>query len=108
MTREVLPQRRPAVTFNFKFGATRGPHVCTLGFYDDGRIGEAFVDSGKSGEQIEAIASDGAVLLSIAIQHQVDPTAFAKAMARDANGAPQTIIGAMVDALIGVLQEDGV
>ena len=69
MERRVLPQRRLAETFELEFGGHARRFAVTLGFYDDGALGEVFITGGKSGEQVEAIARDGAVLLSMALQH---------------------------------------
>ena len=45
------------------------PFTVTVGFFDDGAMGEVFVDSRKTGGDVEAIARDAAVLLSLALQH---------------------------------------
>ncbi|UGY21495.1 hypothetical protein HU675_0026065 [Bradyrhizobium septentrionale] len=65
MQRRILPQRRSCETFEISFGGLAKSHTITLGFYDDGVLGEVFINGGKSGEQVEAIARDGAVLLSL-------------------------------------------
>jgi hypothetical protein len=62
MTREQLPQRRYSQTFALEWGGYRSPHFVTCGFYEDGRLGEVFIGAGKSGEQVEAVARDGAIL----------------------------------------------
>ena len=64
--RRVLPQRRACETFDLDFGGLARSHTVTVGFYDDGTLGEVFINGGKSGEAVEAIARDGAVLLSLA------------------------------------------
>jgi hypothetical protein len=69
--RRILPQRRYAETFEFAWGGLERSYAVTLGFYDDGALGEVFITGGKSGEQVEAVARDGAVLLSLALQHGI-------------------------------------
>lgn len=97
--REPLPQRRASETFDLEFGGLRGAHRITVGYYADGRCGEVFIVGGKSGEQVESIARDGAVLLSIALQYGASLETIAHAITRDLQGEPQTIVGAVVDQL---------
>lgn len=99
MTRRTLPQRRACETFEVAFGGLRGNHTVTLGYYDDGSVGEVFIDGGKSGEQVEAIARDGAVLLSLALQSGVAVDTIRHAITRDGQGAPSSIVGVVVDRL---------
>jgi len=98
--RRALPMRRHCETFELEFGGLLKSHTVTVGFYDDGRPGEVFISGGKSGEQVEAIARDGAVLLSMALQHGVALETIKHAVTRDGQEQPSSIIGAVVDALI--------
>lgn len=97
--RRELPQRRYAETFEINFGGIDQNYEVTVGYYKDGTLGEVFINFGKSGMQAEAIARDGAVLLSMALQHGVPLATIRNAMTRDAQGAPQSIVGAVVDRL---------
>jgi hypothetical protein len=97
--RRVLPQRRRAETFEIAFGGLARSHTITLGFYDDDTIGEVFINGGKSGELVEAIAHDGAVILSLALQFGASLESIKSAITRDGQGAPSSIIGAVVDQL---------
>ena len=99
--RRVLPQRRACESFDLDFGGLARAHTITIGFYDDGTIGEVFINGGKSGEQIEAIARDAAVILSLALQFGADLANIKSAITRDAQGDAQTIIGVVVDRLCG-------
>jgi len=98
--RRELPMRRRSETFEIDFGGLSKSHTVTVGYYDDGRPGEVFISGGKSGEQVEAIARDGAVLLSMALQHGVALETIQHAITRDSQDAPQSIIGVVVDRLI--------
>ena len=100
--RRTMPQRRHAETFEMTFGDMRRVHFVTCGFYDDGALGEVFISGSKSGEAVEAVARDGAVLLSIALQHGVELTTIQSAITRDAQGTPSSIVGAVVDRLCEV------
>jgi hypothetical protein len=97
--RRTLPQRRSCETFEIDFGGLARSHTITLGYYDDGALGEVFINGGKSGEAIEAIARDGAVILSLALQYGAELDNIKSAITRDAQGAPSSIIGAVLDQL---------
>ncbi len=98
-TRRPLPMRRRSETMELKYAGLAKPHVITIGYYDDGTPGEVFIDGGKSGEQVEAIARDGAVLVSMCLQHGVSMETIRKALTRDVRGEAQSIVGAVIDKL---------
>jgi hypothetical protein len=100
MTRNLLEARRRCETFELPFGGLAAPHTVTVGYYDDGRAGEVFITGGKSGEQIEAIARDGAILLSMCLQHGVELETIQHALTRDSTDEPMSIVGAVVERLI--------
>jgi hypothetical protein len=100
MPREQLPHRRRSETFALNWGGYRSAHFVTCGYFEDGRLGEIFIGSGKSGEQVEAIARDGAILLSIALQNGAKLSDISHAITRDSRNAPMTIVGAVVDQLL--------
>jgi hypothetical protein len=97
--RRTLPQRRACETFDIDFGGLARAHTVTIGFYEDGAIGEVFINGGKSGEVVEAIARDAAVTLSLALQFGADLANIKSAITRDAQGNAQSIIGVVVDRL---------
>src|SRR6476646_7754847 len=97
--RRALPMRRRCETFAIDFGGLKKSHTISVGYYEDGRPGEVFISGGKSGEQVEAIARDGAVLLSMALQHGVALDTIGHAITRDGQEQPQSIIGVVVDRL---------
>jgi len=99
--RRTLPQRRVAKTFDLDFGGLKRAHTVTVGFYDDGSVGEVFINGGKSGEHVEAMARDTAVILSLALQYGADLENIQSAITRDAQGHAQSIIGVVVDRLSG-------
>jgi hypothetical protein len=96
--RRVLPQRRAAETFDLRF--SNQPFTVTVGFHADGTPGEVFIHSCKTGNDIESIARDAGVLLSLALQHGVPPETISPAITRGASGEPASILGAVVDALL--------
>ena len=56
-TRERLPDRRPAETFDLVAGGLK--YVCTVGRFADGRIGELFLGNHKSNSAADTIERDG-------------------------------------------------
>ena len=95
--RRVLPRRRAAATFDMRFWNQL--FTVTVGLYADGTAGEVFIDGCKTGNDIESIARDAGVLLSLALQHGVAVETIAHAVTRDTSGAAASILGAVVDAL---------
>ena len=81
--RRTLPQRRRLRNFRDRLRRARTRHTITLGFYDDGALGEVFINGGRSGEVVEAIARDGAVLLSLALQYGAELDNIKSAITRD-------------------------
>lgn len=100
--RHILPARRHAETFNMTFGGQNQPFAITCGYYDDeGKdLGEVFIDGPKEGSEMRSITHDSAVLVSIALQYGVPLATMRDALSRDKNGAPLTIIGAVLDKII--------
>ena len=97
--RTPLPQRRFCETTEVRMPGQRAVFAVTVGRYHDGTIGEVFVSGAKAGSETEAVARDGAVLLSIALQYGVPLGAFRTALTRNLDGSPSSIIGAVVDRL---------
>lgn len=100
--RYMLPNRRPATTFEMMFGQQRTVFNVTIGYYDQTmtQVGEVFISGAKAGSEMDAITRDGAVLLSLAIQHGVPLETIQRAITREANGQASTIIGAVVDRIL--------
>lgn len=103
MTRRVLPQRRAAETFTVTFGAHR--FAVSVGYYDGTGPAEIFVTGTKAGSDMEAVSRDGAVLLSLALQHGVPVQTIAHAVTRDERNGPASIIGALADQLAAIASE---
>src|SRR2546425_539910 len=82
--RKRLPNRRPSLTFDFEFEGQ--DYGATASRFDDGRIGEIFLDAGKVGSALQQHASTSAILTSLLLQHGVSPGTI-----RDAVGGPIAI-----------------
>jgi hypothetical protein len=103
MTRVVLPKRRLAESFELAFGGMSKSYSVTVGYYADNRtVGEIFINGGKSGEAVESIARDGAVLVSLALQHGATLDTISHAITRDERGQPATVVGAVIDRLLAM------
>ena len=106
MIRRTLPQRRRAETFDLRFWNQN--FTVTVGFYADGTPGEVFIDGGKTGQDIQSIARDAAVVLSLALQHGTAIETIRHAVTRNGSGSAASILGAVVDALskCGAIRSD--
>ena len=97
--RDVLPNRRRSETMTFKVGDV--VYVATVGYYEDGRIGEVFLNGGKLSSAADIVARDAAIAVSFALQQGVTANRISAAFMRDANGEPQGPLGTLFDLLEG-------
>jgi len=101
--RRVLPQRRHVETFELAFGNVRGTFRVSVGYFEERppfvTPAEVFIVAPKAGTEHEATARDGAVLLSIALQHGVPLEVVRHAVTRSGSGTPASVLGAVVDML---------
>ena len=103
--RQTLPARR--LTETFEIVHADKPYTVSVGFFSAphvpelGRIpAEVFISNTKAGSDVEGVARDGAVILSIAMQYNVPLDVIAGAITRTQDGKPATIVGAVVDQLV--------
>jgi hypothetical protein len=82
--RERLPNRREAETFDVEAGGLR--YRATVGRYPDGRIAGIFLTNHKVSFMAGILASDSAVLASLALQRGVPLDVLPHALMRDARG----------------------
>lgn len=116
--RERLPERRAAeaveVTHVWAAATSQEVHeplLVTMGRYDDGRVGEVFIESlaqsrGKLASRTLYLQQDIAVLISIALQHGAPIEELRAAVGRSevnimgrSRSMPHTIAGAVLDAM---------
>jgi ribonucleoside-diphosphate reductase alpha chain len=96
MTRTRLPNRRLAESFELRHRNHGCVYHVTIGRYADGSIGEVFIDvPGKVGSEIEAMARDFAVMLSIATQYGAPLDVTRHALTREQDSSPSTLFGAL-------------
>lgn len=102
MTRVPLPNRRAGETFEVRHGQLS--FWITVGFLPDGKAIEVFA-SMKGGRNsslssdVEAIARDAGVLISLALQHGASLSLLRDAVTREVSGAPASLLGAILDAM---------
>lgn len=102
-SRSALPNRRRSTNFTLEFQGER--YDVTTGFYDDGRFGEIFINrirdkaAAKLGQQLDAVCRDSAILMSLALQYGGNLADLKHSITRDDDGAPMSIVGAIVDSV---------
>lgn len=98
-----LPDRRPALAFDFQHANLlyRG-HA---GFFDDGNLGELFLNASKQNSALDAFAADAAILISLLLQRGSTVPEIAHALRQTPNGTPASLIGATVNELARLLDE---
>lgn len=94
-TRQRLSNRRRAGHFTFQSGTLT--YTGTVGFFDDGQVGEIFLNSGKSGTHADVCARDGAVAVSLALQYGVPLDVLKHALTRNPDGSASGPIGQLLD-----------
>jgi hypothetical protein len=95
--RQRLPNRRACETFNFEVD---GLHYCaTVSRFEDGHIGEIFLASHKAGSQADTAARDGAIVVSLAIQHGADLETIRRGLCRDGHGRASGPLGRALDLI---------
>jgi hypothetical protein len=92
--RQRLPNRRASESFTFELNGLR--FTATVSRFDDGRIGELFLNNHKFGNQSDTNARDAAILLSFALQHGANIETIRHALCRDSHGRA---LGPIAEAL---------
>ena len=100
--RQRLPDRRPAITRTINWAGKE--YSVSIGYWIDGRPGEIFMDGPKTGSDMRAILADTCVVISLALQHGIEPAALAHSLARvpvsETESATASVIGAVVELLV--------
>jgi hypothetical protein len=111
MTRARLENRREADTFETIHSGPQGGEqvfILTIGRYDDGRVGEVFVEVPDEQKKFTTamLGKDIATLISIALQHGASVEELRAATGRSEQNRmgkmvemPHTLVGTVLDAL---------
>src|SRR4051812_27369022 len=91
------PHRRLAISSTVEHAGFR--FRLQTGYFENGTLGEIFIDAEKQNTAVDAVASDAAILISLLLQRGSCPAEIGHALRRDPRGAPASLIGAAVDAL---------
>jgi hypothetical protein len=102
--RRTLPQRRYSINFTEKFWGQ--PWNITVGFYNSNyppaadAVGEVFVNAARTpGTDLDAMARDGAILLSLGLQFGIPVDVIRGALTRNQAGGPSSIVGLIADRI---------
>jgi hypothetical protein len=95
--RQRLPDRRGSLTFEIEVSGLR--YTCTVGRFPDDSIGELFLTNHRTNSQAGIMASDQAVMASLALQFGCPIETLRGAVMRDAAGRPTSPIGAALDEI---------
>jgi hypothetical protein len=100
--RQALPQRRHSINFTEMFWGQ--PWHITCGFYADHvSVGEVFVNAARTpGTDLDAMARDGAILFSLALQYGIPLDVIRGALTRNPAGGPSTIVGLIADRIANI------
>ena len=93
--RDRLPNRRAGETLTF--ACRQREYRATLGFYPDGRLGEVFINAGKSGSDVDIATRDSAIALSFALQYGCAPEDIRVALCCDGAGKAVGPLGTLLD-----------
>jgi hypothetical protein len=106
--REQLPNRRQSVTDQASWPLRDGRRIhVPAGLTPDGRVFETFLrGGGRVGSETDFLLDDIAVLISRALQHGDTLEAIGRGLGRLSEGAPASVVGAVVDRLLAIEKGD--
>jgi hypothetical protein len=95
--RRRFPNRRHAETLAIE---RDNLHLCmTTGKFPDGTIGEVFLTAAPLNSLLDALVSDAAICVSIALQFGAPLDTIRHALRRDSRGEAASLIGAALDKI---------
>lgn len=103
MAREKLPNRRSTENFEFIHPASSGAEIiysASVGYYGDGRVGEVFLSSGRTGTDVDLATRDSAIAFSLALQFGCPMDVIAPAFLRREDGKPEGPLGTLVNIIM--------
>lgn len=95
--RHRLPNRRACYTFSLEVDGLH--YTCSVGRFEDGSIGEIFLNNHRSNSAADTNARDAAVAFSIARQFGTPTEIIRAALCRDLNGRACGVLGAALDQI---------
>lgn len=91
MARQYLPNRRELETLSFEHEGVA--FEASIGRFDDGSIGEIFLNAGKLGSAVHILAREAAVTMSIALQCGAPFGVLVSALPQLKDGSPAGPVG---------------
>jgi hypothetical protein len=95
--RHRLPNRRGSLTFTLEASGLR--FTATASQFDDGSLGEVFLQNHKTDSAAGIMASDAAIAASLALQFGCPIETLRRALCRDARGKATGPLGTALDML---------
>lgn len=89
--RKSLPSRRGTNTFTFVHDGVK--YHAGVGRFGDGRIAELFLNGGKAGSAVNTMSRDAAVVVSLALQHEIPLENIRSALAKLDDNSPAGPVG---------------
>ena len=99
ITRRILPNRRQSELVDFELDNVRV--TACVSRFANGDIAELFIDAGKPGSAVQTAARDGAIAVSLALQHGCALGTIQHALTRLKNGQAAGHIGKALDLISG-------
>jgi hypothetical protein len=90
--------RRGCLTFALESGGLN--FTATVSRFDDGTLGEIFLQNHKATSMAGIMASDAAIAASLALQFGCPVETLRKALSRDARGNASGPLGQVLDLLV--------
>ncbi len=111
--RTKMPNRREGYTEPLTFREGQQGEIktfITCNFNDDGVITEVFAADPRIGSDIQALLTDGCILISLNLQSGADLERLSKSLGEDRpegakTGPPSSLLGAVVQAILRVQQD---
>lgn len=106
MIRNRLPDRRSNITTVLLYDGRS--YSVTLGFDPNtGILGEVFMHGAKVGSAMDGILDDACILLSLLLQHGIDPVELPASMGYLGDGkTPASILGVLIKLIAGEVKSD--
>jgi hypothetical protein len=95
--RQRLPNRRAAEVRTFEFNGHK--FTSTIGRFSDGSPAEIFLNTAKTGSELDRSTRDGAILASLSLQCGVPVGQLSRALSRTSRGEPDSALCFVLDQL---------
>lgn len=100
MTRAKLPNRRART--HVEFDHWNRKFTGGIGHYKDGKCGEVFLGSGKTGQELDIVMKDAAIAISLAIQHGCSSEVLLDAFLKNEDGTPASPMGKVLELVVAL------